>query len=130
MNDQSRSPFGPDDDDFDDQGPLRRPELERKLMERARLAAERDSVRPPARILQHALALVAALTVVCLVTLGFNAFLTGMQRVMRMLDEAEQKQLAEQQALEAERKRLEEERLQAIPPELRPMPAYVVPEDD
>jgi hypothetical protein len=130
MNDQSRSPIDPDDDGFDDAGPLPRRELERKLMERARAAAERDSARPPVRILQHALALVAALAVVLVFTLGFDAFLTNMQRVMHMLDEAEQKQLAEQKELEDERKRREEERLQAIPPELRPMPAYVVPADD
>jgi hypothetical protein len=83
--------------------------VQRRLMEqRARLAAERARVKPPSRLIEKVLALIAALIVVFIVTLGFDAFLTSMQKVMRMLDDEEQRQ-------EAERKKNE------------PIPAYVVP---
>ena len=117
MNDQFRSdlPEQPDDDP-DGQRREHAASLQRKLMERARVAAARDSVKQPSRPLQHALALLAALVVVFVVVFGFNAFLTSMQKVMRMLDEQEQ----QQQQQERQRK---EKQKQAT----EPMPAYVVP---
>lgn len=55
--------------------------IERALMERARaLAAHRPE--QPRRLLQHALALVAAILIVGTVLLGLNAFVVAMQRYM------------------------------------------------
>jgi len=116
MNDQSAG-WSPDSDgDEDDDRPLRS-SLERALMERARRAAERAREKPPRPYLQHALALAAALGLVLLLALGFDAFITSMQRVMRMMDEQEQKQQQEQKA-----------RPKPAPDPKDPMPAYVVPE--
>lgn len=95
------------------EGATQRTALQRALMERARLSAERDQQKPPRRTLQHALALVAALLVVGTLVFGFDAFLSSMQRVMRLLDEDAARQQAEQP--------------QPQPDE--PIPAYVVPAD-
>jgi hypothetical protein len=113
MNDQSAR-WPPDSgDDRDDEGRRSRSSLERTLMERARLAAERDRQKGPRRTLQHVVALAAAVILVLTITLGFDAFLTSMQKVMRMLDEEEEKQRQEQ----------------AAPKPDEPIPAYVVPQD-
>jgi ferric-dicitrate binding protein FerR (iron transport regulator) len=112
MNDQSAG-WSPDsgDDDEDGEGYRLRSTLERTLMDRARRAAERDRERGPRRWLQHSLALAAALALVLVIALGFDAFLTSMQKVMRILDENEAKS---QQA-------------QPQPDPAEPIPAYVVP---
>lgn len=109
MNDQSAG-WSPDsgDDDFDRH--RLRSSLERALMDRARRAAERDRQKGPRRPVQRTLALAAALLVVLLIGLGFDAFLTSVQRVLRMID-----------ADEAQRQE------QAVPDPTDPMPAYVVP---
>lgn len=117
MNDTS-SGWSPDsNDDEDDDRPLRS-DIERSLMERARRAAERDHQRGPRRYGQHALAFLAALAIVLLIGFGFNAFLTSMQKLNRMFDEADKKQ--QQQAQPAK---------PAEPDPTAPMPAYVVPSD-
>jgi hypothetical protein len=116
MNDQTSGGLhGPGEDDEPDDRDLRN-SVERTLMERARRAAERDRQKGPRRTLQHALALTAAVSLVLVLTLGFDAFLTSMQRVMRMLDEEEARQ-----------KQQQVEQQQPAPSE--PMPAYVVPTD-
>jgi hypothetical protein len=116
MNDQSAG-WSPDsgDDDDDGEGHRLRSALERKLMDRARLAAERDRQKGPRPVLQHAIALAAAVALVLLIGLGFDAFPTSVQKVMRMLDEEEARQKQQQ------------EQVQRDPSE--PMPAYVVPDD-
>lgn len=116
MNDQSAG-WSPDsdDDDYDGEDRRLRSTLERTLMDRARRAAEQDRQRGSRPWLQHAVALVAALALVLIIGLGFDAFLTSVQKVMRMLDaeEARQKQKQEQPA----------------PDPSEPIPAYVVPGD-
>jgi hypothetical protein len=112
MNDQS-SGWSPDSGDDDFESRRLRSSLERTLMDRARRAAERDRQKGPRRVLQHSIALAAALALVLVIALGFDAFLTGMQKVMRVLDE------------DAARQRQE----QAQPKPEDPIPAYVVPED-
>jgi hypothetical protein len=87
--------------------------LQRALMDRALRAAEREQERPPRRLGQHLLALVAAFGLTFGIVYVVDAFVTSMQKVMRMMDEQE----ARQQQDEAERKKKE------------PMPAYVVPSD-
>jgi hypothetical protein len=113
MNDQSAgwSPEGDGDDDSDQR--RLRSSVERRLMERARLAAERDRQKGPRRIVQHALAFAAAVILVLVIFLGFDAFLTSVQKVMKVIDEQEQQQKLEQ----------------ARPKPDEPMPAYVVPEE-
>jgi hypothetical protein len=114
MNDQSAG-WSPDsdDDDYDGEDRRLRSALERQLMDRARRAAEQDRQRRPRPWLQHAVALVAALVLVLVIALGFDAFLTSVQKVMRMLDAEEARQKQEQ----------------AAPDPSEPIPAYVVPED-
>ena len=113
MNDRSAGPAP----DFDDGDALdrhgRRSSVERKLMDRARRAAERDRQKGPRRPLQQALALAAAVTLVLVIALGFDAFLTSVQKVMRMLAEEESRQQQEQ----------------STPKPGDPIPAYVVPDD-
>jgi len=77
--------------------------VERALMERARANAMRQVEQPPRRVLQHAIALALALAVVAVVMLGFDRFLTSMQKFMGL-------EIAEPPPGPAE-----------------PMPAYVVP---
>ena len=117
MNDQSAG-WSPDsgDDDFDGEGHRLRSRLERTLMYRARRAAERDRQKGPRRPLQHAIALAAAVVLTLVIGLGFDAFLTSVQKVLRMLDEQEARQKQQQ------------EQVQPDPSE--PIPAYVVPGDE
>lgn len=112
MNDQSAG-WSPDsgDDEYDGEGHRMRSALERTLMERARRAAEQDRQKRPRPWLQHAVALVAAVVLVLVIGLGFDAFLTSVQKVMRMLDAEEARQKQEQPA----------------PDPSEPIPAYVVP---
>jgi len=114
MNDQSSgwSPDFNDDDDRDD-GPLRS-NVERSLMDRARRAAERDREKGPRRYIQHAIALIAALCLVAAIALGFDTFLTAMQKFMRM-GESDSRPATSQPA--------------KPPDPTEPMPAYVVPSD-
>lgn len=113
MNDQT-SGWSPDSGDEDDgEGRRHRTFVERQLMERARRAAANDHQERPRRLLQHAVALIAALGLVLVIALGFDSFLTSMQKVMRMLDAEEERQKQEQ----------------ATPKPEDPMPAYVVPSD-
>lgn len=111
MNDHSAG-WSPDSDGDDEQR-RQRTFVERQFMDRARRAVEFDHQERPRRLLQHAIALVAALGLVLIITLGFDAFLTSMQKVMRMLDAEEEKQRQEE----------------AAPKPEDPMPAYVVPAD-
>lgn len=83
-------------------------------MDRARRAVEYDHQEQPRWVLQRVVALGAALVLVLVIALGFDAFLTSVQRVLRMIAAEEQKQ---QQVEQPEPK-----------PE-DPMPAYVVPQD-
>jgi len=82
-------------------------------MDRARRAVEREHEKPPLRLGQKAIALVAACGLAFGIVYAFASFLGGMQRVMDLLNEEEQRQ---QQAEEEKKKR-------------EPMPAYVVPSD-
>jgi hypothetical protein len=113
MNDQS-SGWSPDfnEDDERDDGPLRS-EVERSLMDRARRAAERDRERGPRRYVQHAIALVAALCLVAAIAMGFDTFITAMQRIMRMTGDEDKRPVPAQPA--------------RPPDPTEPMPAYVVP---
>lgn len=83
-------------------------------MDRARRAVEFDQEKRPRRLGQHLVALVAAFGLTFGIVYVFDAFLTGMQKVMHMMDEQEERQKQE----EAERKKKE------------PIPAYVVPPAD
>jgi len=56
--------------------------LQRALMDRARAQAERDQVKPPQHVLPRVIAAALALGVVLIVMLGFDAFLTSMQKVL------------------------------------------------
>ena len=114
MNDQSpgwNPEFG--DDDPDDEQRKSAQSLQRAFMDRARRAVEREQEKRPRRLGQQLFALVAAVGLTFGIIYVFDAFLSSMQRVMRMMDEQEEKQKQE----EAERKKKE------------PMPAYVVPSD-
>ena len=119
MNDQSAG-WSPDsgDDDYDGEGHRLRSRLERTLMDRARRAAERDRQKGPRRPLQHAVAWTAAVVLTLVIGLGFDAFLTSVQKVLRMLDEQEARQ----------KQRQEQEQVQPDP--AKPIPAYVVPGDE
>jgi hypothetical protein len=114
MNDQSAG-WSPDSGDDDYDGENHRLRLERTLMDRARRAAERDRQKGPRRPLQHAVAMAAAVVLTLVIGLGFDAFLTSVQKVLRMLDEQEAQQQQQQE--------------QAPPDPSEPMPAYVVPDD-
>ena len=120
MNDQSAG-WSPDsgDDDYDGEGHRLRSKVQRTLMDRARRQAERDRQKGPRRPLQHAIALAAAVVLTLVIGLGFDAFLTSVQKVMRMLDEQEARQKQQQQ---------QQEPVQPDPS--KPIPAYVVPGDE
>ena len=113
MNDQSTG-WSPDSGDDDYESRRLRSSVERTLMDRARMAAERDRQKGPRRLGRDAIALTAAIFIVAVIMLGFDAFLTSVQKVMRML--------------EAEEARQKQEQAQPKPDE--PIPAYVVPEAD
>ena len=114
MNDQSAgwSPDSGDDDDPDDR--RLRSVLERTLMDRARQAAERDRQKGPRRFVQHAVALAAALVLVVVIMLGFDAFLTSVQKLMDMVED------------EGDQTRSQP----AKPDPAQPIPAYVVPAEE
>jgi hypothetical protein len=61
---------------------VERAAVERALMDRVRVHAAREHEKPPRRLLQHALALAAALSLVAVILFGFDAFLTAMQKFM------------------------------------------------
>ena len=90
------------------------PSLQRAFMDRARRAVEREQEKAPRRLRQHLVALVAAFALTFGIVYVIDAFLTSMQKVMRMMDEQEERQKQE----EADRKSKE------------PIPAYVVPPSD
>ena len=90
------------------------PSLQRAFMDRARRAVEREHEKSPRRLGQHVVSLVAAFALTFGIVYVFDAFLTSMQKVMRMMDEQEERQKQE----EADRKSKE------------PIPAYVVPPSD
>jgi Na+-transporting methylmalonyl-CoA/oxaloacetate decarboxylase gamma subunit len=94
--------------------PPAQPTLQRAFMDRARRAVEREHEKPPRRLVQQLVALVAAFALTFGIVYVIDAFLTSMQKVMRMMDEQEERQKQE----EAERKKKE------------PIPAYVVPPAD
>jgi len=58
--------------------------LQRALMDRARAQAELDQVKPPKHVLPRVIAATLALGVVLFVMLGFNAFLTSVQKVLEL----------------------------------------------
>ena len=90
------------------------PSLQRAFMDRTRRAVEREHEKIPRRLGQHVVSLVAAFALTFGILYVFDAFLTSMQKVMRMIDEQEERQQQE----EADRKAKE------------PIPAYVVPPSD
>jgi len=110
----SGGPTAFDDGGRDDERRNMAPPLQRAFMDRARRAVERDQERPPRRLGQHLLALVAAFGLTFGIVYVFDAFLTAMQKVMGLMDAQEERQQQE----EAERKKKE------------PIPAYVVPPAD
>ena len=89
------------------------PSLQRAFMDRARRAIEREHEKSPRRLGQHVVSLVAAFALTFGILYVFDAFLTSMQKVMRMMDAEEEKQRQEQ----------------AAPKPDEPIPAYVVPQD-
>jgi cytochrome c-type biogenesis protein CcmH/NrfG len=91
--------------------------LQRAFMERARRAVEREQEKGPSRLVPSVIAMLVAIVLALTMFFAFDAFLTGMQRVMHRLEQQEQEQLQRQQQEEAERRKKE------------PMPAYVVPGD-
>ena len=103
-----------EDGDRDDERRNMASPVQRAFMDRARRAVERDQEKPPRRLGQHLLALVAAFGLTFGIVYVFDAFLTAMQKVMGLMDEQEERQKQE----EAERKKKE------------PIPAYVVPPAD
>jgi hypothetical protein len=86
--------------------------MQRIFMDRAREQAARAREKPARRPMQMVMSVVFALVVVLTIGGAINAFLSAMQRTMRVMDEQEK----------AEEAKREEERRKA------PIPAYVVPE--
>ena len=104
--------------DFEDRAGGAAPSpLQRAFMDRARRAVEREHEEGPSRLSRNVIAMLAAAALALTMFFAFDAFLTGMQRVMHRLEQQEQEQLQKQQQEEAERRKKE------------PMPAYVVPGD-
>jgi flagellar basal body-associated protein FliL len=96
------------------QSPEPPPSLQRALMDRARHQAAKDQEKTPRSLLQIVISIVLALAAVLLIGGAINAFLSAMQRSMRVMDEQEK---AQEAAREAERRKA-------------PIPAYVVPEEE
>jgi hypothetical protein len=113
MNDQ-RSGSPPD---FDDASEPTRAELQRAFMDRARRAVDREQEKGPSRFGLNLIAMLAAAVLALTMFFAFDAFLTGMQRVLHRLQQQEELQQQRQQQEEAERRKKE------------PIPAYVVPSD-
>jgi len=113
MNDQSSgSP-----PDFDDASEPARSALQRAFMDRARRAVDREQEKGPNRLGRNLIAMLAAAVLALTMFFAFDAFLTGMQRVLHRLQQQEELQQKQRQQEEAERRKKE------------PMPAYVVPSD-
>ena len=98
MNDQSAG-WSPDsgDDDYDGEGHRLRSALERTLMDRARRAAERTGRKARDARCSTRSRSPRPLVLMLVIGLGFDAFLTSVQKVMRMLDEEEARQKQQQQ---------------------------------
>jgi hypothetical protein len=80
-------------------------DLRRVLMDRARAQAERDRAKAPRRVVPLVVAAIAAVALVAMVMLGFDAFLTSMQKFLDLpVTDPE-------------------------PPATEPMPAFVVTEE-
>jgi hypothetical protein len=73
---------GPQPDGID--STERRATVERALMDRYRARADRPPDEKPRRLLQHAIALALALALVLTVLVGFDKFLTSMQKFMEI----------------------------------------------
>ena len=71
------------------------PSLQRAFMDRARRAVEREHEKSPRRLGQHVVSLVAAFALTFGILYVFDAFLTSMQKVLRMIDEQEARQQQE-----------------------------------
>jgi hypothetical protein len=87
------------------EGSEQRLDVERALMARALASATRPAEKAPRRVLQHSIALALALLLVAVVLVGFDKFLTSMQKFMEL--------------------KIEE----PPPAATEPMPAYVVPDE-
>jgi hypothetical protein len=85
--------------------------VERALMDRFRAHADRPPDEKPRRILQHSIALALALALVLAVLVGFDKFLTSMQKFMEIEIEERVPQAAPAPGAEAG----------------QAMPAFVVP---
>jgi hypothetical protein len=112
MRDQG-SGRSPEFDDGDDDDKRRVQGVQRAFMDRARRAVEHEQAPTPRRVGHRVVAFLAALALTFGIVFVFDAFLSSMQKVMRMIDEQEERQQQE----EIERKKKE------------PIPAYVVPAD-
>ena len=110
MHDQG-SGRSPEFETGDDADQRRVQDLQRAFMDRARRAVEHEQAPTPRRVGHRVVAFVAALALTFTIVFVFDAFLSSMQKVMRMMDEQEERQRQE----EIERKKKE------------PIPAYVVP---
>jgi len=58
--------------------------VERALMDRFLARATREHEKPPCRLVQHAVSLALALGIVFVVLLGFDRFLTSVQKFMEI----------------------------------------------
>jgi cytochrome c-type biogenesis protein CcmH/NrfG len=112
MHDQG-SGRSPESEAGGDEDKRRAQGVQRAFMDRARRAVEHEQAPTPRRVGHRVVAFVAALALTFGIVFVFDAFLSSMQKVMRMLDEQEERQQQE----EIERKKKE------------PIPAYVVPAD-
>ena len=88
MNDQG-SGRSPEFDDDDDDDKRRVQGVQRAFMDRARRAVEHEQAPTPRRVGHRVVAFVAALALTFTIVFVFDAFLSSMQKVMRMIDEQE-----------------------------------------
>jgi hypothetical protein len=91
----------------------RRAAVERALMDRFRDQANRPEEKAPQRIVQHGIALALAVGLVLIVLLGFDKFLTSMQKFMEVEIQDSPPAASAPQAPQAEQS----------------IPAFVVPAD-
>jgi len=112
MNDQG-SGRPPEFEDGDDDDKRRVQGVQRAFMDRARRAVEHEQAPTPRRVGHRVVAFLAALALTFGIVFVFDAFLSSMQKVMRTIDEQEERQ--QQEAIERKKK--------------EPIPAYVVPAD-
>jgi hypothetical protein len=94
-------------------GTDRRATVERALMDRFRAQADRPPEEKPRRFVQHAIALTLALALVLTVLVGFDKFLTSMQKFMEIEIEERAEKAAPKEGAETE----------------QAMPAFVVPSE-